>query len=222
MKKLVIAIAVVILSVASVQTADAKRFGVKAGVNVTSLDFGNGLPGALGYSAGVTWQHDLAYGLTIQPDLIYHVKTTRLSNITKETFGLGYIELPVNLQWGLRLAQKNIRLFAQLSPYIGYAVTQTGVAPTDQDNAIYDENGGILADVSKAANKWLNINRFSYGAGLGLGVQLWGLQLTAQYCWNFGKLSNAKNGIKKSDFNNRNFGGYAISMAFMFGGKNNK
>lgn len=221
MKKLLAVMVVAALCVTFAQHVDAKRFGVKAGVNLTSLDFKNGTPGALGYSAGITWQYDLPLGFAIQPDLIYHVKATRLSSITKETFGLGYIELPINLQWGLRFADKNIRLFAQASPFIGYAVSQQGTAPT-QDNAIYDDDGGILADVSKAADKWLNINRFSYGAGLGLGVQLWGLQLTAQYCWNLGKLSNAKNGIKWSDFNDRNFGGYAVSLAFMFGGKKNK
>lgn len=221
MKKLLAVLVVAVLCATFAQHVDAKRFGVKAGVNLTSLEFKNGTPGALGYSAGITWQHDLPMGFSIQPDLVYHVKATRLSNITKETFGLGYIELPVNLQWGLRLANKKIRLFAQASPFIGYAVSQQGET-SSKDNAIYDDAGGILADVSKAADKWLNINRFSYGAGLGLGVQLWGLQLTAQYCWNFGKLSNAKGGIKGSDFNNRNFAGYQVSLAFLFGEKKNK
>ena len=220
MKKLLTILVAASLCLVLAGNAEARTFGVKAGVNLTSLNFEKGTPGALGYSVGVTWQKDLSMGFTIQPDLIYHLKTTRLSNISKKTFGLGYIELPVNIQWGVKLLDKKIRAFAQFSPFIGYAVSQKGVAPTVQDNAIYDEDGGILADASKAVNKWLNINRFSYGAGLGLGVQLWGAQLTAQYCWNFGSLSNAKGGIKKSDFSNRNFGGYAVTLAFLFGGKN--
>lgn len=219
MKKLFTVLAAVILCTAFAQEVDAKRFGVKAGANLTSLDFGNGTPGALGYSAGITWQHDLPLGFAIQPDLIYHVKATNLAEV-KETFRLGYIEVPVNIQWGLRFANKNIRVFAQASPFIGYAVSQTGPTSTS-DNAMLDPDGGILADVSTAVDKWLNINRFSYGAGLGLGVQLWGIQLTAQYCWNFGKLSNAKD-ISWSDFNDRNFGGYAMSLAVMFGKKKNK
>ena len=219
MKKLFTVLAATILCVAFAQDMEAKRFGVKAGANLTSLDFGNGTPGTLGYSAGITWQFDLPLGFAIQPDLIYHVKATRLSEV-KETFGLGYIEVPVNVQWGLRFANKNIRVFAQASPFIGYAVSQTGTANT-QNNAMLDPDGGILADVSTAVDKWLNINRFSYGAGLGLGVQLWGIQLTAQYCWNLGKLSNAKD-ISWSDFNDSNFGGYQMSLAIMFGKKKNK
>lgn len=213
--------ALAVFCMASAGHIDAKSFGVKAGINLSSLDFGSGTPGALGYSAGITWQHDLPLGFSIQPDLIYHVKTTRLSTMTKDTFGLGYVELPINIQWGLRFSDKKIRVFAQASPFIGYAVSQTGTSPSSgQNTAIYDPAGGILADVATAADKWLNINRFSYGAGLGLGVQLWGVQLTAQYCWNFGNLANAKGGIKWSDFNDRNFGGYAVSLAFLFGGKN--
>jgi len=215
MKKLSVFLTAFILCLAFALEADARRFGAKAGVNLTSLDFKSGTPAALGYSAGVTWQFDLPMGFAIQPDLIYHVKATNLAEV-KKSFGLGYIELPVNVQWGLRFANKNIRIFAQASPFIGYAVSQTGTRP--QDNVIYDEDGGILAEVSKAADKWLNVNRFSYGAGLGLGVQLWGIQLTAQYCWNFGNITKA-NTVTWKDFNDRNFGGYAMSLAVMFGKK---
>lgn len=215
MKKLSVFLTAVVLFLSFAQNADARRFGVKAGVNLTSLDFKSGTPAALGYSAGVTWQFDLPLGFAIQPDLIYHVKATSLEE-AKKSFGLGYIELPVNVQWGLRFADKNIRIFAQASPFIGYAVSQTGTRP--QDNAIYDEDGGILADVSKAADKWLNVNRFSYGAGLGLGVQLWGIQLTAQYCWNFGSITKAGS-LTWNDFNDKNFSGYAMSLAVMFGKK---
>ena len=214
MRKLIAMCAVALVSMAFAQTADAGRFGVKAGVNVTSLDFNAGLPPALGYAAGLTWQWNLPLGFAIQPDLLYHVKASRLSDITTESFGLGYVELPINLQWGLRFADKNVRLFAQASPFIGYAVTQTGnVDPLRTGNTVVD---GALQ--KSGADKWTNINRFSCGAGLGLGVQLWAFQLTAQYNWNFGKLANAKN-VSISDFNESNFSGYTISLALMFGGK---
>lgn len=217
MKKLITISVIALMSLALSQTADAGRFGVKAGVNVSSLDFGSGLPGALGYSAGITWQWNLPLGFAIQPDLLYHVKATRLSEISKETFGLGYVELPVNVQWGLRFADKNVRLFAQASPFIGYAVAQTGdVEPLRTGNELID---GALS--SSGLDKWTNINRFSYGAGLGIGIQLWALQVTAQYNWNLGKLADISN-TSLSDFNDANFGGYTISVALMFGGKKNK
>lgn len=214
MKKFFILSLIFLSSMFFAQTANAGRFGVKAGVNVSSLNFKNGLPGALGYSAGITWQWNLPLGFAIQPDLLYHVKATRLSDITKDTFRMGYVELPVNIQWGLRFAQKNVRLFAQASPFVGYAVNQTGGTSTAATgNTAVDGNIS-----SNAGDKWNNINRFSYGAGLGLGVQLWALQVTAMYNWNFGKLSNIKNAAW-SDFNEGNFGGCTITLALMFGGK---
>ena len=74
---------------------------------------------------------------------------------------------------------------------------------------------------SSGVDKWTNINRFSYGAGIGVGIQLWVLQVTAQYTWNLGKLSNVKN-TSISDFNDKNFGGYVITAALMFGKKKDK
>ena len=203
MRKLIAMCAIAIVSMTLAQTADAGRFGIKAGTNVTSMDFKAGMPPVLGYSAGITWQWNLPLGFAIQPDLLYHVKASQLSEINQETFALGYVELPVTFQWGLRFAQKNVRVFAQASPFIGYAVTQTGTV---------DRSG---------MDKWTDINRFSYGAGLGVGVQLWVLQVTAQYTWNLGKLSNVKN-TSISDFNDKNFGGYVITAALMFGKKKDK
>ena len=210
MKKLTALCVIACVFMALAQTADARRFGVKAGANVTSLDFNAGMPPTLGYSAGITWQWDLPLGFAIQPDLLYHVKATSLSEITRETFGLGYVELPVNLQWGIRVAQKNLRIFAQASPFIGYAVAQTGsVESINTGNTYVDE---FIR--SQGVDKWANINRFSYGAGLGLGVQLWALQVTAQYNWNLGKLVDIRN-TTLADFNDKNFGGYTITVAVM-------
>ena len=80
MKKL-IAISAAILMAALLSTdADAKRFGIKAGVNVTDLNVENvESVGALGYQAGISWQFDLPLGFAIQPDLLYHVKASRIS-----------------------------------------------------------------------------------------------------------------------------------------------
>ena len=203
MRKLIALCSVAIVSMALALTADAGRFGIKAGTNVTSMDFKGGMPPVLGYSAGITWQWNLPMGFAIQPDLLYHVKASRLSEINEEAFGLGYVELPVNIQWGLRFADKDLRLFAQASPFVGYAVTQTGTV---------DRSG---------MDKWTDINRFSYGAGLGVGIQLWALQVTAQYTWNFGQLANFRD-TSLSDFNDKNFGGYVITAALMFGKKKNK
>ena len=94
MKK-IIALCVVAIVAASLSfNADARRFGVKAGVNVMDLnvEFVES-KGVLGYQAGLSWQFDLPLGFAIQPDIMYHVKATKFEGID-ETLGFGYVEVP--------------------------------------------------------------------------------------------------------------------------------
>lgn len=214
MKKLITLCVVVLVSAATAFNANAGRFGVKAGVNVTNLNMDNiESIGALGYSAGITWQWNLPLWLAIQPDLMYHVKATNLDQVGSQ-LSLGTVEFCPNVQWGPRFANKNIRVFAQASPFIGYAVSKD---ITEGDGIISDEIKDIMNQYG-VAGTWDNVNRFSYGCGLGVGVQLWALQVTAQYVWNFGSLTNISD-VSVESFNDTNFGGYNVTLALMFGGK---
>ena len=218
MKKLISILFVACLALALSSEVDARRFGIKAGVNVNDLNVENvESVSALGYQAGISWQFDLPLGFAIQPDLMYHVKATRLDQVESQ-LGLGYVELPVNIQWGLRLADRKIRIFAQASPFVGYAVSQTG--ESDSILGDYADELDKLGVNTANIDKWANINRFSYGAGLGAGIQLGFIQLTAQYNWSFGNSLKGEN--FESLFNKSNFNGYTVSLAFMFGGKNKK
>lgn len=216
MKKLIALLAVSLMVSLAAATADANRFGVKGGVNVTSLDFQNGnTPGALGYQLGLTWQIDLPLGFAIQPDILYHVKATRFDQIESQ-LGLGYVEVPLNLQWGLRFANKNIRVFAQASPFVGYAIAQTG---NESGESIFGDYKDLIDKIGIETDKWEGINRFSYGAGLGAGIQFGMLQLTAQYNWDFGSVTNLKGtdwDQIKDKFNETNHSGYTISLGIMF------
>lgn len=214
MKKLISIVTVAVLTMALSANADARRFGIKAGVNVSNINLENvESMGALGYQAGLSWQFDLPLGFAIQPDILYHVKATKFEEIESQ-LGFGYVEIPVNIQWGLRFADRKIRVFAQASPFVGYAVSQVG----ETESILGDYEGALEgAGVNTAEiDKWANVNRFSYGAGLGAGVQFGFFQLTAQYNWNFG--SSLKGETFETLFNKSNFGGYTVSLAFMFGG----
>lgn len=216
MKKLIAAIAVLMIVSAAATNVEAKRFGVKGGVNVTDLNFENGrTPGALGYQLGLTWQRDLPLGLSIQPELLYHVKATSFDQIESQ-LGLGYVEVPVNVQWGLRFANKKIRAFAQASPFVGYAIAQTG---NETGESIFGEYKDLADLVGIETDKWDGINRLSYGAGLGAGVQFGILQITAQYNWNFGSILDLKDTDWeqiKDKFNEDNHSGYTISLGILF------
>lgn len=215
MKKLFAIAVAMLMAVLLSSNADARRFGIKAGVNVADLNVENvESVSAIGYQAGLSWQFDLPLGFAIQPDILYHVKATRLDQVESQ-LGFGYVEVPVNLQWGLGLADRKVRIFAQASPFIGYAIAQTGEMSSLLGGELSESLGLIGVDVDNI-NKWANVNRLSYGAGLGAGIQLGFIQLTAQYNWNFG------NSIKGQEFdalfNKSNFGGYTVSLAFLFGG----
>lgn len=216
MKKLIATILVLMIASAVATTIDAKRFGIKGGVNVTDLNFENGsTPGALGYQLGLSWQYDLPLGLSIQPDILYHVKATKFEQIESQ-LGLGYVEVPINVQWGLRFANKNIRVFAQASPFVGYAIAQTG---NETGESIFGEYKDLAELVGIETDKWEGINRFSYGAGIGAGLQFGILQVTAQYNWNFGSLIDLKDTdweAIKGQFNESNHSGYTISLGIMF------
>ncbi len=221
MKKLIAIFVVAALSFAAATTADAGRFGIKGGVNVTSLDLQSGsTPGALGYSAGLTWQWNLPLWFALQPEVMYKVSATTLQEAQAQ-LSTGSLEIPLNIQWGPRIADKNIRVFAQATPFIGYNLHQeaesinisTGNSALDGviNGAVQDKYGDLLNSLS-------NLKKFTYGAGLGVGVQFFALQVTAQYVWNFGTLTeDAK--LSEEMFNDSNFGGYNVTLALMFGGK---
>lgn len=213
MKKLVSLIVAAVISVAAAVTADAGRFGIKAGMNVSNLKFENvESMAALGYSAGITWQWNLPLWFAIQPDLLYHVKASNFDEAGSK-LSMGSVELVPNIQWGPRFAKKNVRVFAQASPFIGYAVSKNVTQGMDVPPEVKD-----ILDSYGVSGEWETINRLSYGCGLGVGVQLWAFQLTAQYVWNFGNISSLPEVSAKS-FNEANFGGCNVTLALMFGGK---
>ncbi len=178
--------------------AVAANIGLKAGINVSNLST-EGVKNYLGYQAGLAFQFDLPLWFSIQPDLIFHVKGTRVEDTNLQALGLGYLEVPVNIQWGPRFLDGNIRVFLQGSPFIGYAISKD----------LKDAHGNSYA--------WNNVNRFEYGVGAGLGVQLWRFQLTAQYNWSFGRLGsgNIADETLRTLFSESNFSGYTISLAVM-------
>ncbi len=202
MKKICLILAAAVLFICMPVSARAQHFGVKAGVNFS--DPKSDVKTNLGYQAGLAVQCDLPLWFSIQPELLFHVKGGRAAaspNAEPKAFGLGYLEIPVNIQWGPRFSDDRFRIFLQGSPFVGYAISKD----------MKDERGNSY--------DWKNINRFEYGVGAGIGVQLWGhIQITGQYNWNLGDLVNS--GFAASEFkrifDESNFSGYTVSLALIF------
>ena len=174
MKKTLIVLC--ILFMCTFQLKAQSGFGIKGGLSYNSMsdiELSN-LYGSLkrktGFHAGILYKVKLPVGLALQPELIYIQKGSSIEIhpdgiLSKEAdFKMHYVQLPVNLQWGLDLVL--FRPFIMVSPYIGYAIAKG------------DEFQNI---------EWKDLNRFEYGIGLGAGMDVWRFQVTGRYCWDLGK-----------------------------------
>ena len=155
------------------------------------------------YHAGVVAEIPLGAGFAIQPGLLYQVKGMALDQWSDSTGKqingefenkVGYLEIPVQLQWGPDLWL--FRPYGFVEPFVGYKI-----------NA---EKGDYSDELKKV----------EYGLGVGAGIDIWHLQVSAKYFWNFGGIYNSdiKNtaatikGLKEGN----NFNGVALSLAFFF------
>ncbi|MBO8478269.1 MAG: PorT family protein [Bacteroidetes bacterium] len=217
----VLAAAVLLFSLFGTQASAQGRFGVIGG-----MTFSNAERQALNrstmnkYHVGVTYQLKLPLGFSVQPSLMYHVKGAKLSNVipgadftNTSDLTIGYLELPVSLQWGPDLLL--FRPFLDVSPYIGYGLNNRMDA--------YIEN---LRPSEPVRNDWSELNRWEYGLGVGVGIEIWKFQVIGRYNWNFGSLYGHDDasepdtslvGIMREAFSRgHNLGGFTLSVSLLF------
>ena len=175
MKKIVLAILVMACFASRI---DAQiRFGLKAGLTSNKFSISNDFykpENALGWNAGAMLQIKVPIiGIAVQPELLYTVKN---ADIAGKSNGIGYFEVPINLQWGPDLVL--LRPYVLAGPYFGYAVNTNG------DKFKKDD-----------------IEKTDWGIGLGAGLDVWKLQVTARYAWGMKNVS----GVKDFEMKNRTF-----------------
>ena len=216
MKRLITVIALCVMTFWGSYTLKAGDFGVVAGASFTNIkEVSTDM--ATGFHAGVSYKFRLPLGFAVQPSVLYHMKSSlvegAIADVTTFDYKMGYVEVPVSLQWGPDLLM--FRPFVDVTPFVGYALN--------------NEASGVKLQgefMSKVQNKWEGVNRLEYGLGLGGGIEIWKLQLVCRYNWNFGDLFNADGGT--ADWNEiwntatdsvktgKNFGGVTLSLAFLF------
>ncbi|BAP31578.1 opacity protein [Chryseobacterium sp. StRB126] len=165
MKKLILGLAVTAGTLAFAQqktSSSPVSFGVKGGMNVSSLSKNNSLDdqkSKIGFNAGVFANIPVASSFSIQPEVLYSQygeksdyklnNSTTISNSTK----LDYITVPVMFQYN---ALPN--LYLEAGPEFGFMVSAK--------NKVKNESTG---QSSTTDNYKDNLNTFNFGVGLGAG-----------------------------------------------------
>ena len=156
-------------------SAQESRFGIKGGLNVSTLttndfDDKNLKPG---FHVGVFNKISLGEALAIQPELLFSTKGAKYSydNILVKgdsKFNLNYIELPVKLVVNL------LTIFeVQFGPYVGYLVN----AKAETNAEVLDFwNIGSEDEIDRKQFK-----AFDYGLSMGLGLNLDPLVIGVNY-----------------------------------------
>lgn len=209
MKRIFAITAVVLATLLCASEISAQKYGITAGATFTSMQ-NIEKSAKTGFNVGATAQLRLPLGFSVQPSLIYNQKAAEVGgDLVSTSMNVGYLELPVSVQWGPDLLL--FRPFLDITPFVGYAVSST--VRTEALNAVE----------VVAKNDWdaFSMNRFSYGLGLGGGLEVWRLQVTCRYNWNLGPLFDTDGALNVQPvnemFKDKNFGGVTLSIAFMFG-----
>ena len=208
-KTAIVALAALLFSFSvSAQHYNNPRFGVVGGVTSSSTNIKDVTTKSISqYHAGIAGEIPLGGGFAIQPEILYQVKGLSLDKWGENTGNdignsfetkVGYVEIPVQIQWGPDLVA--FRPYAFLEPFVGYQLTENSEG----------ESRRIDTEYSKV----------EYGLSLGAGIDISHFQISAKYYWNFGNIY--KGDISKTGdtiaglLDGNNFNGFAISVALFF------
>ncbi|MGN0201625.1 MAG: porin family protein [Candidatus Cryptobacteroides sp.] len=185
----------------------SSRFGITGGLTSSSASLKNFDTRDVSlYHVGISAELPLGLGFGIQPSLLYQVKGMSLDRIGSSSAGeivnsiegkFGYVELPVQIQWGPDLLLFRPYVFAE--PFIGYRVHSDYSSSAGQD--LFKEE----------------LKKVEYGLGVGAGIDIWKLQVSAKWFWNFGNVyQGGSSSTAESVKSMNNFHGLAVSVAIFF------
>ncbi|MFC7345152.1 porin family protein [Chryseobacterium zhengzhouense] len=213
MKKLILGIAVLSTSLAFAQTtqttsssASPVKFGIKAGMNVSSLSNDETLEdqgSKIGFNAGVFANIPVAESFSIQPEVLYSQYGDKYDYVVagnRYSYAnhLDYITVPVMFQYNFIP-----NLYVEAGPEFGFMVSAKNKAKNETNNDVLAESGNYKD----------NFNTFNVGIGLGAGYYFTdNIGLTARYV--AGVTDIAKNRQGNSDAIRNNV--FQVGLAFKF------
>lgn len=188
MKKTLLVLSAIVLF-AAFQPAKAQiRFGVQAGVNLSSIGSSDDkMNTKLGFHAGLTTEIPIVMGLQFNPGILYSMKgatdEVKIAGITgKNNITTHHITVPLFFSYKLSLG--NIAIAPQVGPYIGY-----GLGGNAKTTANDKELSNV--DVYGEETPSLNANAFEFGLGLGLNVHFGNIAVGAGYDLPFSNFTDA-------------------------------
>lgn len=185
----------------SVGAAAQNRFVVSGGLNFSTSNVKDISKETMTqYHAGIGYKWDMGLGFAFQPSLLYSVKGAAAGDdISSVDFSVGYLEFMPSFQWGPDLLL--FRPYLDLSPYVGYGLSTKASLPEFKDA----------------------LNKFEYGVGLGVGIEIWRLQIVGRYNWNFGTIASTvkgegtlNNSSIQEAFGESNLGGITLTASILF------
>lgn len=196
----------------NLQNALSGNTAVVAGVTSSSVTFKDIDAGSLTqFHVGFAYKFNLVGGFAIQPEVLYNMKGSVVDADKRIDTSVGYLEIPVQFQWGIDL--NGVKPYAFAEPFIGYGISTKSKQPSTSGNESFN-----LDDW-----KWNLVNRLEYGVGLGAGVEVSRFQISAKYFWNLGNLFNEDGSVGnvpsaylETFKNQKTCSGIAASLAYFF------
>jgi len=211
MKKLILGLAVTAGSLAFAQqtpvtSSNPVAFGVKAGMNVSSITNDSGLDdqgSKIGFNAGVFANIPIASSFSIQPEVLYSqygdkYDQTVLGTRYSSSRHLDYIAVPVMFQYNVIP-----NLYLEAGPEFGFMVNAKNKAKNETNNETISESGDYKD----------SLNKFNFGIGIGAGYYFTdNIGITARYV--AGLTDIAKDRPNGSDAIRNNL--FQVGLAFKF------
>ena len=227
MKKTILAAASLFFLLVVTQDIWARSvtFGVGGGITSSSAKLNEtfNAKSITGWQVGAMVKVPVGLGFAVQPGVFYQVKGVQfqgenpkfsVSELLKTKTEQTYVEIPVQVQWGPDLVFLRPYIFAE--PFLGFGISSKTTIGEGASAQSVTENF-----------KEAGLNAMEYGLGLGGGLEVWKLQLSVKYFWNFGKvypegsdtkIDFAKIGdtVKNAFKDKQSFNGVAVNLVLFF------
>jgi Outer membrane protein beta-barrel domain len=193
----------------AVSTFGQIRFGLKAGVNLANMSIKDADPSPsmiIGFHAGAILDLSLSDMMSLQPGVLFSTKGFKISatqdGITGTmTESVNYIEVPINLMF--KFGSGDVKFMPFIGPYLGYALSGTLKAEAMGQSASTDITFGSSDG---------DMSALDYGLNIGVGIEMKGFIITAQYGLGLADLDPSADGKMTNNV-------IGISVGYLFGGK---